>query len=89
MTSLLVDGSPDGCRGAARELRRLEARTASVAEHLAGVQSTAAGAWHGTAGDAFRGRVKSAMRQAASRSSGSRASSSGTTVAASSPPFRI
>lgn len=64
MTSLLVDGSPDSCRGAARELRRLEARTASVAEHLAGVQSTAAGGWHGAAGDAFRGRVKSAMRQA-------------------------
>ena len=61
MTSLVVDGSPDGCRSAARELRHLEIRTASVAEHLASVRSASGGSWRGAAGEAFRAQVRSAL----------------------------
>ncbi|RYP86651.1 hypothetical protein EKO23_08220 [Nocardioides guangzhouensis] len=61
MTSLVVDGSSPGCRTAARELRRLEARTAAVAEHLASVRTTSGGSWRGAAGESFRAQVRSAL----------------------------
>jgi hypothetical protein len=61
VTSLVVDGSPDGCRAAARELRLLEARASATAEHLAAAHSAAAGGWHGPAGEGFRRQVKATL----------------------------
>jgi uncharacterized protein YukE len=62
--SLVVDGSPAGCRAAARELRALRNRVESAAETLAQVVVRSGGAWTGHAGDAFRAEVKALLLEA-------------------------
>ena len=64
MISLSVDGSPSGCRQAARDLRTLRARLAVVADEVAAVRTGSAGAWSGLAGERFRTRTGSLVADA-------------------------
>ena len=57
MISLAVDGSPEGCRLAARDLRALRSRLATLADETAVVRASSSGAWTGLAGDRFRARA--------------------------------
>ena len=57
MISLAVDGSPSGCRQAARDLRVLRTRLATLADEVAVVRTGSAGAWTGLAGERFRTRT--------------------------------
>jgi uncharacterized protein YukE len=62
--SLGVDGSPSGCRDAARDLRALRTRLVRVADELAVVRTDSAGAWTGLAGERFRTRTGSVVTAA-------------------------
>ena len=64
MISLAVDGSPDGCREAARDLRSLRTRLTTVADEVAVVRAGSSGAWTGLAGERFRTRTGSVVRSA-------------------------
>ena len=61
---LAVDGSPAGCRAAARELQVLRSRVESAADVLAQVVVSSGGAWTGHAGDAFRADTKVLLLEA-------------------------
>ena len=62
--SLAVDGSPSGCRQAARDLRVLRTRLATLADEVAVVRTGSAGAWTGLAGERFRTRTGSLVTDA-------------------------
>lgn len=64
MISLTVDGSPDGCRQAARDLRTLRARLTALADAVAAVRAGSSGAWTGLAGERFRTRTGSLVTSA-------------------------
>lgn len=64
MISLTVDGSPDGCRQAARDFRTLRARLTYLADAVAAVRAGSSGAWTGLAGERFRTRTGSLVTSA-------------------------
>ena len=64
MISLAVDGSPSGCRQAARDLRGLRTRLTTLADEVAVVRTTSSGAWTGLAGERFRTRTGSLVTDA-------------------------
>ena len=64
MISLVVDGSPDDCREAARGLRALRTRLTTLADEVAVVRAGSSGAWTGLAGERFRTRTGSAVTSA-------------------------
>ena len=64
MISLAVDGSPPGCRQAARDLRVLRTRLTTLADEVAVVRSASSGSWTGLAGERFRNRTGSVVTQA-------------------------
>ena len=64
MISLAVDGSPSGCRQAARDLRVLRTRLTTLADEVAVVRTASSGAWTGLAGERFRTRTGSLVTDA-------------------------
>lgn len=62
--SLVVDGSPSGCRAAARDLRRLGGRVGAASDMLARSMITACGAWSGDSSDAFTDFTKERINRA-------------------------
>ncbi|MET1060530.1 MAG: hypothetical protein ABWX84_13095 [Nocardioides sp.] len=64
MISLVVDGSPSGCRDAARDLRTLRTSLATLADQLAAVRAGSSPAWTGLAGERFRTRTGSVIAAA-------------------------
>ena len=64
MISLAVDGSPAGCRQAARDLRLLRDRLATLADQVAVVRSGSSGGWTGLAGERFRARTGAVVADA-------------------------
>jgi uncharacterized protein YukE len=59
--SLAVDGSPPGCRQAARDLRTLRTRLTALADEIAVVRTASSGSWTGLAGERFRARTGSVV----------------------------
>ncbi|QIX25373.1 hypothetical protein ncot_01300 [Nocardioides sp. JQ2195] len=62
--SLVVDGSPSGCRAASTEIRRLANQVGDACDMLAKTMIAACGAWSGSSSDAFTDFAKERINRA-------------------------